>query len=288
MTALYSLGIIEPGATLEVVSRGHEFLEGPVWDPAGKRLIFSDIPADAMYTWSCVEGTQPFRRPSAMANGSTLDDEGRLITCHHATSCVTRLEHSGTVETLASHYGGQELNSPNDVIVGPDGRIYFSDPTYGRNKYYGVPRQPELDFQGVFALDAATRTLSLLAADFEQPNGLCFTPEGSLLVCDTERAHIRRFNIASDGRAEGGELWAEVAGEGEGAPDGLKCDTEGRVYCAGPGGVHVFDSGARLLGVIGLPEVCANFAWGGDAMEDMYFAASTTLYCLPARVPRGT
>ncbi len=145
------------GEAVEFECLGDRFLftEGPAWDARAQRLIFSDIPGDAMYQWSRSDGVQTFRRPSNKANGLTWDRDGRLLSCEHATSRVTRQEHDGALTVIASRYEGKELNSPNDIVVRRDGAIYFSDPTYGRLEYYGVPREPQLGFRGVYRIDAA-------------------------------------------------------------------------------------------------------------------------------------
>ena len=135
----------------------------------------------------------------------------------------------GSITVLASHYEGKELNSPNDIVVKRDGAIYFSDPTYGRIEFYGVPRPTELDFRGVYRLDPDTKALNLLADDFKQPNGLCFSrDEKHLFVNDTERGHIRIFDVRPDGTLDRGRVWAETTGEGPGAPDGMKIDSDGQ------------------------------------------------------------
>jgi len=170
--------------------------------------------------------------------------------------------------------------------VKSDGGIYFSDPTYGRVEYYGVPREPELAFRGVYRADPGGGPLKLLADDFGQPNGLCFSlDEARLFVNDTERGHIRVFAVRPDGTLAHGRLWAETVGEGAGAPDGMKIDSAGNLYCCGPGGIHVFDPRANCLGVIRTPEVAANFCWGDDDMRSLFITASTSLYRIRVQVP---
>ena len=213
--------------------------------------------------WSADTGVVEFRNPSNKSNGLTWDREGRLLACEHATSRVTRTEPDGRITVLASHYEGKELNSPNDIVVKRDGAIYFSDPTYGRIEFYGVPRPTELDFRGVYRLDPGTKALTLLVDDFKQPNGLCFSrDEKHLFVNDTERGHIRMFEVQPDGTLDRGRVWAETSGEGPGAPDGMKIDSAGNVYCCGPGGIHVFDPKGTCLGVIRMPEGGREFRLG--------------------------
>lgn len=282
--------IIDTDVELEKIATGFEFTEGPVWHPDGEFLVFSDIVGDTMFRWSEAEGVSVFRKPSHMANGNTLDREGRLLTCEHATSRVTRtvLENgeAGEVEVMASHYEGKELNSPNDIVVKSDRSIYFTDPTSGRSEYYGVPRDQELSFQGVYRLDPDTKSLTLLVDDFSKPNGLCFSlDEDRLFVNDTDRFHIRVFDVQSDGTLSNGRVWAETVGEGAGVPDGMKIDQQSNLYSCGPGGIHLFDAGGTCLGVIQMPEHTANFAWGDDDLRSLFITASSSLYRLRVKMP---
>jgi gluconolactonase len=273
-------------AELERLATGFEFTEGPIWHPREHHLTFSDMPGDEQRRWIPGKGVASFRKPSNKANGNTYDHRGRMLTCEHATSRVVRTEADGTVSVLATHFEGRELNSPNDIVVGRDGAIYFTDPTYGRKPYYRVERPQQLDFQGVYRMNPDGSRLTLLADDFAQPNGLCFSlDERRLYVNDTERGHIRMFEVSADGRLAGGDVWARVVGEGAGGPDGMKVDSSGSLYCCGPGGVRVFSAAAEPLGVIRLPEVCANFTWGDDDMRSLFFTASRSLYRLRTRIP---
>jgi len=273
------LQIVDTDAPLELVADGFVFLEGPIWHPHEHHLIFSDIIGDSMYCWQPGESVSMFRRPSHMANGNTYDRQGCLLTCEHATSRVTRTDPYGRTEVLASHYQGQELNSPNDIVVKLDGRIYFTDPNSGRNEPYGVARSQALDFQGVYKLEPETGALTLLVDDFEKPNGLCFSLDERLLfINDTARQHIRLFDVTADGLLKNGRLWADLTGEEIGVADGMKVDTAGRLFCTGPGGVHVFDQNARLLGRIMVPQQAANFTWGDPDLRSLYITASQTLY----------
>ncbi len=278
--------IIAPDAVLEPLATGFQFLEGPVWLPDARALVFSDIPGDTMYRWDVAHGATVFRQPSHKANGNTLDRQGRLLTCEHETSRVVRQEPDGCLTVLASHYGGLELNSPNDLVVKSDGAIYFSDPNFGRRPTrYGAPRHQQVAFQAVFRLDLDTGALTLVADDFDQPNGLCFSrDETQLFVNDSPRGHIRVFAVLPDGGLRGGAVWAEVRGTGPGVPDGMKLDAAGNLYCAGPGGIHVFDPHAVCLGVIRVPEQAANFCWGGDDWRDLFICASTTLWRVRVQV----
>ena len=271
---------------MERLATGYGFIEGPVWHPYEKWLVFSDIPAGRMHRRLASGAIELFREPSGMANGNTLDRQGRLVTCEHATSRVTRAEPNGTTTILATHYRDRQLNSPNDIVVATGGSIYFTDPSYGRVEFYGVPRPQELSFQGVYRIDGDGGRLTLLADDFVQPNGLCFSlDESRLFVNDTERGHVRVFGVEANGDLNGGAVWAVTEGDEPGSPDGMKIDSRGNLYCTGPGGIHVFDASGELLGVIATPEYCANFTFGDDDFRSLYIAASTSLYRLRVRVP---
>jgi gluconolactonase len=276
--------VVGPRIELERIATGCLFTEGPLWHPAGY-LLWSDMPGDHLRRWSETDGVTTFRKPCNKSNGLTWDAEGRLVACEHASSQVTRTEKSGQIVPLATHYQGKQLNSPNDVVRGPDGALYFSDPPYGRAEFYGVPRPQELSFQGVYRVGSDPRSPVLLVDDFDRPNGLCFSLDGRrLFVNDTARQHIRVFDVKGDGLS-GGAVWAETTGEGKGAPDGMKLDSQGNLYCCGPGGIHVFSPEARCLGVIHVPEYTANFAWGDGDLRSLYITASTSVYRLRVATP---
>ncbi len=278
--------VVGDDAPLDQLGTGFEFTEGPVWHPYEKHLIFSDMPGDTMRRWTPDGGISVFRKPSNMANGNTYDRDGRLLTCEHATSRVTRAEPDGSITVLATTYDRKTLNSPNDIVVKSDGGIYFSDPTYGRMPYYGLEREQEHDFQGVYRVEPDGSGLTLLVDDFAQPNGLCFArDESRLFVNDTDRGHIRVFDVKPDGTLAGGGIWAPVVGDGPGAPDGMKIDSAGNLYCCGPGGLHVFSPAGKSLGVIKTPEVVANFTWGDADMLSLFLTASSSLYRTRTRTP---
>ena len=272
-------------ANVTQVVTGFGFLEGPVWDDVAGQLVFSDIPGNRMLRYRPGLGVSTYREPSNMANGNAYDTEGRLITCEHATSRVVREEHDGSLTPIAVEFDGAELNSPNDVIVRRDGAIVFTDPSYGRERYYGVERPHGQDCRGVYRIDPTDGRVQRLASDFEQPNGLCESADGRYLyVNDTARAHIRRFSWEQYG-LRGGEVWAEVSGDVPGAPDGMKLDGAGNLFCTGPGGIHVFADDGGLLGVIAVPESPANFNWGGADLRTLYICACKSVYNLQMHVP---
>ena len=275
--------IVAADAACEQVATGFKFTEGPLWHAAGRFLLFSDMPGDIMRRWDAQSGVQTFRQPCHKSNGLTYDRQGRLLVCEHASSHVTRTEPDGRQTVLASHWQGKELNSPNDIVCKSDGAIYFTDPTYGRMDVFGLKRDVVLGFRGVYRI-ATDGKLGLLADDFGQPNGLCFSlDERRLFVNDTDKRHIRVFDVRDDGSVSGGAVWAEPKGEGRGAPDGMKIDSAGNVYCCGPGGVHVFAPDATPLGVLRTPEVVANFCWGDDDLKSLYATCSTSLYRIRMR-----
>jgi len=278
--------VVGASVDFERIATGCKFTEGPLWHPAGAYLLWSDMPDDHIRRWSAAEGVRTFRKPSNKSNGLTWDRQGRLLACEHATSRVSRTEPSGEIVALATHYAGKELNSPNDIVCATDGSIYFTDPTYGRMDYYGVPREPELGFRGVYRVGTDPKATVLLADDFSQPNGLCFSLDGRrLFVNDTERQHIRVFDLGANGTLSGGKVWARTVGEGEGAPDGMKIDSAGNVYCTGPGGIHVFGPAAACLGVIRVPEPAANLAWGDADLRSLYITATSSVYRIRVKVP---
>ena len=271
--------LVDEAATVDRLATGFEFTEGPVWSPHGY-LLFSDIPGDVIRQWDEAGGIEEWRRPSRKSNGLTYDTELRLIACEHATSHVTRTEPDGAVTTIASHYEGKELNSPNDVVAKSDGSIYFSDPPFGRMAGFGVERERELDFQGVYRLPYEGGEFTLLLDDFETPNGLCFSPDESLLyVNDSMRMQIRVFEVRADGTLGNGRTFFTVPGSPEdGVPDGMKVDELGNLYCTGPGGIWVLNPQAEHLGTIDVPEGVANLNWGDPDRKTLYVTATRSLY----------
>ncbi len=278
------LEIISERADLELVATGFRFLEGPVWHPADETLIFSDIMGNGLFTKDKDDTITIFRENSYLANGNTYDREGRLLTCEHGTSRVTRLEKDGSVSVLASHFDGKELNSPNDIVVARDGSIYFTDPNPGRMPRVGIPRKQELSFQGVYRI-SPDGILTLLVDDFSKPNGLCFSAdEKTLFINDTDHQHIRCFDVTEDGCLAGGRLWVNLYGTEIGVADGMKFDSHGYLYCSGPGGIQIFDEEANLVGRLLTPEVAANFTWGDTDLCSLYMAATTSLYRLRVNI----
>lgn len=256
-------------APVEKVAGNFKFTEGPVWLAKTGELLFSDIPANRIVRYK--DGNcDTYRAVSNNSNGLTLDKEGRLIACEHGSRRVTRTEADGNITVLAERYDGKRLNSPNDAVVKSDGAIYFTDPPYGIRR-----GEQELAFQGVYRISADGRTLTLLAKDFIKPNGLAFSPdEKTLYVADTEKGHIRAFDLSADGTLANGRVFTDHANHA----DGLKVDAEGNVYAACMGGVMVFDSNGKHLGTFEVPEQPANLAFGGPDWKTLFITARNGLY----------
>jgi gluconolactonase len=281
--------LVDVYAPVGQIGTGFTFTEGPIWHPIDYYLLFSDMPADVRRRWDARGGVAEMKRPSNKCNGMTYDADLNLIVCEHATSSLIRERPDGRREVLASHFEGQELNSPNDVCVHSSGAIYFSDPWYGRMPVYGVERPRQLGFQGVYRVPPGGGAPKLLVDRylFDQPNGLCFCPEERrLYVNDTVQALIRIFDVDGDGSLSNGRLFATgVRSELEpGAPDGMKCDALGNVWCTGPGGVWVFSPRGELLGKVRIPEQTANLAWGGPDFRTLFLTATHSVYTVPTKV----
>jgi len=260
------IGALAGADPWETVAEGLVFTEGPVWRDGA--LLFSDIPASRIYRVGADGARTVHREPSGESNGLTLDLDGALIACEHRGRRVSR-ERDGHVDTLAKEFDGKSLNSPNDVVVRSDGRIFFTDPPYGIKE-----EERELPFNGVFTI-APGGTLALLIDDFDRPNGLALSPdERTLYIADTNRLHVRAFDVAADGALSNGRVFAEMR-EG-GRPDGMKVDRDGRLFvCATT--VQVFAADGRPLGVVDCPQPPANCAWGGDGGM-LYITARTAVY----------
>jgi gluconolactonase len=274
--------LLGPAAKVERLATGFTFTEGPVWMPDGS-LHFSDMPGDKRRRWHPDDGVSVLRDPSNKGNGMTLEDDHALIVCEHATSRVVRERADGTVEAVATHWAGRELNSPNDVIVAGDGAILFTDPTYGRMPGFGVERPVEQEVRGVYRVPAGGGPLELLFDDFAQPNGLCLSPDESrLYVNDTERAHVRVFERRADGGYGNGRVFADgisaTDARDDNLVDGMKVDERGNVYVSGPGGIWVLAADGTRLGTIEVPETVANFNWGGADWRTLYITATSSLY----------
>jgi gluconolactonase len=287
-------GVLDAGARIRRIAGGFTFTEGPIWHPVEQYLLFSDMPADVRRRLDR-SGLREVMTPSHKGNGMTYDADLNLLVCEHSTSSITRFRPDGRREVLASHFDGRELNSPNDLCVKSDGSIWFTDPWYGRMPGFGVERPRELGFQGVYRLppnhhpgDAPQLVVDRYT--FTMPNGLCFSPDESLLyINDTEQANIRVYDVKGD-RLENGRVFAAGIKDSlkPGVPDGMKCDTEGNVWVTAPGGLWVYAPTGRLIGKVAIPELAANLHWGGADWRTLYVCATTSVYSIPTKVgPRN-
>jgi gluconolactonase len=270
-------------AVVERLATGFRFTEGPVWFGDGRYLLFSDVPNNRIMRW--VEETgrvELFRSPSRYANGNDRDRQGRLITCEHEASRVSRTEYDGTVTTLIDRFEGKRLNAPNDVIVKSDGSIWFSDPVYG-GLYEARARRFELPPR-VYRLDPATGQVTVVASDMKGPNGLCFSPdESKLYIVDSAASPpaLRVYDVAGN-RLSNGRVFVDMK---PGNSDGIRCDMDGNVWAAAKGGegfdgVHVFAPNGDRLGRILLPEPCGNLCFGGPLRNRLFMAAGQSIYAV--------
>jgi gluconolactonase len=285
--------LVPPGAVIEKVTGNLLFAEGPVWSRAGGYLLFSDLPANAVMKWTPGSGLSVFRKPvfprefppgiQIGTNGLTFDRQGRLVACEHGNRRVSRTEKDGTVTTVADRYDGKRFNSPNDLVVKRNGDIYFTDPNSVARNNPPDPHgdfKPEIGFNGVYRVTAAGK-LELMTRDVPYPNGLAFSPDEKKLYVANSRPDKfwMVYDVQADGKpANGKKLLDLTTDPGEGVPDGMKVDRLGNLYATGPGGVLVISPEGKHLGIIQLPEVPANCAWGDKDAKTLYIAARTGLY----------
>jgi gluconolactonase len=273
-------GCVSSTARLDHLYDGCRWAEGPAWFPAHRSLVWSDIPNDRMLRWDEVTGAVgEFRSPAGFSNGNTLDGVGRLVTCEHGNRRVTRTEADGAITVIADAYEGKRLNSPNDVVVKSDGSIWFTDPSYGIASHYeGHRAEPEYGGCFVFRVDASG-AMSVVADDFDRPNGLAFTPDESrLFVADSGAPrHMRVFDVGDDGGLSGGDVFSVCS---DGIYDGFRFDEDGRLWTSAADGVHCFDQDGTLLGKVLVPEVVANVCFGGARRNRLFICATTSLYAV--------
>ncbi|PYX53629.1 MAG: SMP-30/gluconolactonase/LRE family protein [Acidobacteria bacterium] len=267
--------LVDHNAKLSVVGTGFGFTEGPVWDQAGF-LYVSDETINKIFRLH-PDGKKEEVIALGDPDGNTFDRQHRLIDCASVLRAIIEVTPDGKYKILADRYDGKKLNSPNDVVVGPDNALYFTDPTLD----LVAGEKQEIPFQGVYRLDAEGN-LQLLTKDLTQPNGLAFSPDGKhFYVDDSKQRNIRVYDVAADGTLTDGRIFGEEpGGKGDGVPDGMKVDKNGNVFVTGPKGIWVWDPGGNHLGTILMPEQPANLNWGDKEYRTLYITATTSVYRL--------
>jgi len=270
--------LIGSDAKLETVATGFGFTEGPMWDPAGF-LYVSDETINKIFR-VYPDGRKEEVISLGDPDGNTFDRRQRLIDCASVLRAIIEVTPDGKYKVLADRYEGKRLNSPNDVIVGPDGALYFTDPTLD----LVAGEKQEIPFQGVYRLDDSGN-LRLLTRDLGQPNGLAFSPDGKkFYVDDDEKRNIRVYDVAADGTLTNGRIFGEEpGGKGDGVPDGIKVDDKANLFVTGPKGIWVWDANGNHLGTIVMPEQPANLTWGDPQYDTLYITATTSVYRLKTK-----
>jgi gluconolactonase len=274
-------------AKLERLWTGGRWLEGPAYFPAGRYLVFSDIPNDQLMRYDETSGVvSVFRSPSGNGNGNTVDREGRMLSCEHKGRRITRTEFDGSVVALATHFENRRFNSPNDIVVKSDGSIWFSDPTYGIDgEYEGDAAPSEIGRANIYRLDPATGALAAVVTDRVQPNGLAFSPDERILyVSDTGSSHVEghprtitAYEVRTDDAITSPCVFATLQA---GAYDGFRVDANGNVWTSAFGGVHCYAPDGAHIGTIPVPELVSNVCFGGRKRNRLFITAQTSLYAM--------
>lgn len=262
---------------------GCRWAEGPVYVPLGRFLAWSDIPNNRMLRWDETTGAVGvFREPANYTNGHALDRQGRIVSCEHGTRRLTRTEHDGSITVIADRLEGKRFNSPNDVVVASDDSIWFTDPSYGiRTDYEGYRSESEIGSCNVYRV-TPDGVLSVVADDFDMPNGLAFSvDESKLYISDTGRSHMRVFDVAG-GSLSGGGVFADCT---VGGFDGFRVDVDGHIWTSAGDGVHCYHPDGTLLGKVLVAETVANVTFGGPRHNRLFICATTSIYAilLPVR-----
>ncbi len=263
---------------------GTLWAEGPAWNGSGRYLVWSDIPNNRQMRWLEEDGhVSVFRSPSGNSNGNTFDHEGRQLSCEHGGRRVARYEHSGAVTVIADSYDGKRLNSPNDVVVHPDRSIWFTDPPYGiRGNYEGRRAEAELPV-AVYRVDPDSGQVAMVTDEIGGPNGLCFSPDqGRLYVADTGSGREIKVWDVDGARLRNGRRHVQLSVPGDpdarAVADGVRCDVDGNLWTGAAPGVQVITPDGDVIGMIRLPERCANVCFGGTRRNRLFMTASQSLY----------
>ena len=279
---------VPAGAAVKKLAGDMGFIEGPAWLPSGV-LVFSDIPNNELKQWSPAGGVKSFRQPNQNANGNTLDAAGQLLTCEHTGRRVAILDSNGAVKTLVDAYEGKKFNSPNDVVVRSDGTVWFTDPEYGLKTDPATKRKIGKEQAGnfVYRHDPKTGSTTIVARDFDQPNGLAFSPdEKKLYVADSGAPrHIRVFDVSAQGTLAAGRVFCTID---KGGPDGIRVDRDGRVWSTAGDGVQIFSTDGGRIGRILVAESPANLCFGGADGQTLFLTARTSLYAIKVAVTGAT
>jgi gluconolactonase len=285
--------LLPPGAAIEVLAEGFRWSEGPVWDRAKGRVLFSDVPNNVVHAWTEKDGASVFLKPSGYtgpeggggrepgANGLTFDAQGRLVMCQHGNRQLARLEPDGSFKTLADRFEGKRFNSPNDLVFAKDGALFFTDPPYGLPKTFEDPGR-EIGWNGVYRL-APDGKLTVLVKDLKAPNGIGLSPDGKTLYVgqsDGDRPVVMAYDLHADGTVTDGRVLFDtkpLRSMGPGAPDGMKVDQHGNIFTTGPGGVLVLTAKGEHLGTILTGVPTANCAFGGADGATLYITANDKL-----------
>jgi gluconolactonase len=277
-------------AAIERLHVGCRWAEGPAWSGAGRYLVWSDIPNNRQLRWLEEDGhTSSFRAPSNYSNGNTFDYEGRQLSCEHDTRRVVRYEPGGTVTVIADKWNGKPLNAPNDIVVHPDGAIWFTDPGYGIMAAYEGHKDTLQIKEAVYRIDKSGK-MQMVSDEADKPNGLCFSSDyKKLYLCDTGKpGNILVYDVIEGYTLRNRRVFTDMVlpGKGHGLADGIRADSEGNIWAGagwvGPGydGVHIFAPDGTRIGQILLPEICANLCFGGTKRNRLFMAASQSLYSL--------
>jgi gluconolactonase len=275
--------LIDPNQPLDIVAHGMEFGEGPVWDRRSKQLYWVDIIGSTIWKWKPGVGKERVMHPTGFANGMTFDREGRLLVCGWSSRNVWRFETDGSIKILADRCDGKKFNSPNDIVVRSDGWVYWTDSAGGLVNLGmvapGTDIQRQAEVQGVYRMSPDGRQVCLATGSIGYPNGLAFSPDEKLLyVNDTRVNKLYVHDVRADGSLSETREWHQLQGNEPGAADGMKVDSEGNVYTSGPGGIHILDRNARLLGRIRFPAHVSNLCWGEDDWKSLFITDHHNVY----------